>query len=129
MTPAQVLGAEALRLFVWGVPWGLAYLAWAQRRRHRPSALALLAAAFLIAALAVTTGGTVLHASGALLAASGLVTFAALSWKLALRRRAGFREGETIAERLLPLLIVADILLLLMTWPALAEWRAGLVGG
>lgn len=122
MTPAAALGIGALRLFAWGVPLALVYLAALQRRRHRPSALALATVALVIALWSLATDGGA--ANGGFLAGAGLATMLALGWKLALRRRAGFRDGETLAERLLPILIVADLLLLLMVWPALAQWIA-----
>lgn len=123
-----LLGTWALNAFLFLVPLALAYLARVQRHRHRGSARALDAVALAIVANTLT--GWVLALPpvaairGALVAGLWIATLAVLVWKLALRRNPKMRLGETTAERLLPILIVADLLILLMAWPAVAAWQA-----
>jgi hypothetical protein len=126
-----LLGTWALQAFLFLVPLALVYLARAQRRRHKPSARALDAVALAI--VANTLLGWVLalppvaDVRGSLIAGLWLATVAVLVWKLALRRNPKMRLGETTAERLLPILITADLLILLMAWPALAASQAAMV--
>ena len=125
MGPLAAIAAGAAFGFLYLVPLALFYLGLVQSERHYPSGLALHAAGGAIFGRTLATGPgftdalVTMHLL-AILPLAGLA-LAALGLKLALRRRPGFRDGETLAERLLPLLIVGDLILVLLSWPTIAS--------
>ena len=130
MPPDAALGFGAAWAFLHLAPLALGYLGAKQWPRHRGSAALLSALAGLIFGelFNVRVGGSTAWkgdaGQGPVLVVLGFLALIALGWKLALRRRPGFRAGETRAERLLPILIVGNLLFLALAWPALQSWRS-----